>query len=144
MLFSSFKNPPSSCLPPIATAAMAVIDRIEVTVRVDHEDLIEYEDDQIENDDPKRVTRYIEATNGKAFSIKIRAQAPYQWTSECLAADIKIDGGMACHPLYKKKLYAQNPTKYYETRDGTTVQTPSGEQKRPWVFSKVNQGQSIT
>jgi len=87
---------------------------LEVTVCVDGKALAEYEadNDQVEHDDPAvvqhqskwTITKYIEATSGKAFTIKLSAKDPYELDAPNLAFEVNVDDNVRNFPEHLSPL----------------------------------------
>ncbi|KAH0159986.1 hypothetical protein KCU67_g6903, partial [Aureobasidium melanogenum] len=80
---------------------MAVLDGlpgVEVTVVVDGQDLHEYQDADME-DDEDTVTKYIEAVDNANFAIKIKVSEDVEFKGDCLSFDISVDGVHIDRPL---------------------------------------------
>ncbi|KAH9209713.1 hypothetical protein DL95DRAFT_276706, partial [Leptodontidium sp. 2 PMI_412] len=84
---------------------MAILDSlsgIEVTVLVDGESLVEYdaENDNVVHTNPaaaahqrdRTVTKYIESSTGKAFSVKVNVKAPYKIDCPNVSFELYVDG----------------------------------------------------
>ena len=72
---------------------MATLKGIEVTIQVNDVTSKEYVDqDEYRNDDSKTISRYIEATSGAPFGIKMRVPKVYKMTSDTLGFSIAVDG----------------------------------------------------
>src|ERR1700759_106583 len=95
---------------------MAVLDSlegIEVTVCVDGQALRDYNDDEIEaksgpfsaHQASKTVSKYIEATTGKEFSIKIVVRDLAKIDCPALNFQVNVDGMRVSCPLLLKSRY---------------------------------------
>lgn len=83
---------------------MAVLDSlpgVEVTVVVDGEDLHEYQDADME-DNEDTVTKYIEAVDGANFAIKIKATNNTVFKGHFLNFRTSLDGSSVCNPLIRR------------------------------------------
>lgn len=118
---------------------------LEVTVCVDGQALTEYgtENDKIEHDDPDvvlhqnkwTITKYIEATTGKAFTIKLSAKRPYKLDAPNLAFEVNVDGNLIQAPLMNKAEF-RNKSWSYEV-NGVITYTDEGPAVKPMVFTKI-------
>ncbi|TIA62545.1 hypothetical protein D6C77_02681 [Aureobasidium pullulans] len=80
---------------------MAILDSlpgVEITVVVDGEDLHEYQDTDME-DEENTVTKYVEAVTDANFAIKIKGSQELQYKGDCLSLDVLVDGLRIQRPL---------------------------------------------
>jgi hypothetical protein len=80
---------------------MAILDSlpgVEITVVVNGEDLHEYQDTDME-DEENTVTKYVEAVTGANFAIKITMPKGFAFGGDCLSFRVKVDGLFAKSPL---------------------------------------------
>jgi len=118
---------------------------LEVTVCVDGQALTEYEaeNDEIEHDDPSvvlhqnkwTITKYIEATTGKAFTIKLSAKEPYKLDAPNLAFEVFVDGNEIQTPLMNEAEFAKKSWSYEV--NGVITSTGNGSTVKPMVFTKI-------
>ncbi|KAL5314918.1 hypothetical protein ACEPPN_017568 [Leptodophora sp. 'Broadleaf-Isolate-01'] len=98
---------------------MAILDSlsgIEVTVLVDGESLVEYdaENDNVVHTNPaaaahqrdRTVTKYIESSTGKAFSVKVNVKAPYKIDCPNVSFELYVDGQWINGRLMSKSSYS--------------------------------------
>ena len=71
---------------------MVVIKKIEVTIRVDGQDLHEYNDSIHEPRGPTEQTRYIEVSTGKRFKIHAGILRRFMSRTDCLQFSVFLDG----------------------------------------------------
>ena len=71
---------------------------IEVAITVDEADLKEYRDPDLDEDE-RTTTRYIEATSGQAFAIRIKVSRKFKFAGDTLAFRIRVDGRKVGYPL---------------------------------------------
>ena len=71
---------------------MAILKEIEVVIRVNGQELKEYDDEDASNDDESSVSKYVEATSGAEFQVVTSAPISYQFSSDALAIKIYLDG----------------------------------------------------
>ncbi|THY50640.1 hypothetical protein D6C97_06964 [Aureobasidium pullulans] len=80
---------------------MAILDSlpgVEITVVVDGEDLHEYQDTDME-DEENTVTKYVEAVTDANFAIKIKGSQELEYKGDCLSLDVLVDGLRIERPL---------------------------------------------
>lgn len=71
---------------------MAILKGIKVTIVVNGQDLLEYDDEDAGSNTQGSVSRYIEATSGAEFKITSSAPKSYKFTSDAVRMDICLDG----------------------------------------------------
>jgi hypothetical protein len=71
---------------------MAILGKITAEVLVDGQALQEYEDDDMKKDDPKLAVKYIEATSGANFHIRVSILGPFKITSDAISLEVHLDG----------------------------------------------------
>ncbi|THY27019.1 hypothetical protein D6D00_05256 [Aureobasidium pullulans] len=82
---------------------MAILDSlpgVEITVVVDGEDLHEYQDTDME-DEENTVTKYVEAVTGANFAIKACVSQYFKYEGDCLGIRVEVDGLFVSSPLFK-------------------------------------------
>ncbi|THZ08482.1 hypothetical protein D6C93_00503 [Aureobasidium pullulans] len=80
---------------------MAILDSLPgvgITVVVDGEDLHEYQDTDME-DEENTVTKYVEAVTDANFTIKIKGSQELEYKGDCLSLDVLVDGLRIQRPL---------------------------------------------
>ncbi|THX83186.1 hypothetical protein D6D05_03603 [Aureobasidium pullulans] len=80
---------------------MAILDSlpgVEITVVVDGEDLHEYQDTDME-DEENTVTKYVEAVTGANFAIKFKGSRELEYKGEYLSLEVLVDGLCIDRPL---------------------------------------------
>lgn len=90
---------------------MAILDSlpgVEITVVVDGEDLHEYQDTDME-DEENTVTKYVEAVTGANFAIKIMVPKKFGFEGTCLSFHVLVDGAEAEHPLIQPRHVRRAP-----------------------------------
>ncbi|KAL2032885.1 hypothetical protein VTO58DRAFT_106057 [Aureobasidium pullulans] len=90
---------------------MAILDSlpgVEITVVVDGEDLHEYQDADME-DEENTVTKYVEAVTGANFTIKIMVPKKFGFEGTCLSFHVLVDGAEAEHPLIQPRHVRRAP-----------------------------------
>lgn len=71
---------------------MAILGKITAEVLVGGQALQEYEDDDMEQDDPKLAVKYIEATSGANFTIRVSIPRSFKITSDAISLEVHLDG----------------------------------------------------
>ncbi len=71
---------------------MAILGKITAEVLVDGQALQEYEDDDMKEDDPKLAVKYIEATSGANFHIRVSILGSFKITSDAISLQVHLDG----------------------------------------------------
>ena len=118
---------------------MAIIGKMEVEVLVGGAALHEYEDNEMDNEDPNLVVRYIEANSGAPFSIKNYVPGSYELTSDAVSFHIVLDGKWTTGRLLRK---------VNSSKEGSWETIVAGINKngfhngslRPFIFSEVARG----
>ncbi|THY04794.1 hypothetical protein D6D02_07885 [Aureobasidium pullulans] len=85
----------------LSSIIMAILDSlpgVEITVVVDGEDLHEYQDTDME-DEENTVTKYVEAITDANFAIKIKGSQELEYKGDCLSLDVLVDGLRIQRPL---------------------------------------------
>ncbi|KAK0514523.1 hypothetical protein JMJ35_003140 [Cladonia borealis] len=82
---------------------MAILKEIEVVIRVNGQELKEYDDEDASNDNESSVSKYVEATSGAQFQIATTAPRSYQFSSDALLMKIYVDGVYVEGSLLRKK-----------------------------------------
>lgn len=82
---------------------MAILKDIKVAIMVNGQELKEYDDQDIGNDDQNSVSKYVEATSDAEFEIMTSAPSLYQFTSDALRMDLFLDGVYADNGLLRKE-----------------------------------------
>lgn len=74
-----------------------------VTVEVTVNDLAlrEHQDHDLEEED-RTVTRYIEATSGQVFAIRLHLDPSFAFLSNCLVCEVSVDGGAVESPILRE------------------------------------------
>jgi len=130
------------------SAAMAILDilpGIEVAVCVDDELLAEVatDNDDIQHRNPAvirhqqgcTITKYIESTTGKKFTIYIKASDPYDLQDTDLIFNVEVDGNFIKAPLLLREDYE---TKFWEDEvDGPVIFVGEEPIIRPMKFAAI-------
>ena len=82
---------------------MAILKDIKVAIMVNGQELKEYDDEDIGNDDQNSVSKYVEATSDAEFEIMTSAPRWYQFTSDGLGMDVYLDGVYVDNRLLRKE-----------------------------------------
>ena len=82
---------------------MAILKDIEVVIRVNGQELKEYDDEDASNDDESSVSKYVEATSGAEFQILTSAPKLYRFSSDAVAIKIYMDGAYVDDALFSKE-----------------------------------------
>ncbi|THW64471.1 hypothetical protein D6D19_09493 [Aureobasidium pullulans] len=80
---------------------MAILDSlpgVEITVVVDGEDLHEYQDTDME-DEEDTITKYVEAVTDATFAIKIKGSKRVTYKGDCLSFHVSVDGSSIEWPM---------------------------------------------
>ncbi len=129
---------------------MAVLKGIEITIHVDGQALQEY-DDIYEDDDqdstdqrdhdrmPYLMTKYIEATSGARFAIKVVVPKSAKALLGALSFALSLDGfPIESHDMFMPmKLPKLERGVWSRSKDGSTKKTMTGIVKRPFMFSDI-------
>lgn len=119
---------------------MAILGKITVEVLVDGKALQEYEDDDMENENPKSVVKYIEATSGAAFAIQVSVSEPYKIDSDSLTFQIFLDGNHSQTPLMIKAKHGRKDRSWKRTIAGVTRNGRNDAELKPFMFSDITRG----
>ena len=71
---------------------MAILKDIKVAIMINGQELKEYDDEDVGNDDENSVSKYVEATSDAEFKIMTSAPRWYQFTSDAVRMNIYMDG----------------------------------------------------
>lgn len=82
---------------------MAILNGIKVAIVINGQELKEYDDEDVGNDDQNSVSKYIEATSDTEFEIMTSARW-YQFTSDAVQMDIYVDGAYIQNGLMLEEL----------------------------------------
>ena len=82
---------------------MAILKNIKVAITVNGQELKEYDDEDVTNDDQNSVSKYVEATSDAEFKIIASASSQYHFTSDALQMSIYLDGAYVDNCLIRKK-----------------------------------------
>lgn len=130
------------CLLFEATLTMAVLDKLEADVRVDGQPLLEYENNDPEEDSrPQTVVKYVEAPTDAAFAIHVRISKDYQMTSEGVIFMFEADGkGLTKKTVAQEELHGRASDKEVVV-NGRRGRYESGAlNRRPLRFTEINFG----
>ena len=116
---------------------MAIIDKVTVAVQVFGQDLVEYDNDEANHDDQKRITRYVEAVSGQQFTIMLETSGVEENVHDAWSFEIRIDGKFACKPFVRHISPSSIET---SSRFGTPEVRDGHIQIRRWFFSEINEG----
>ncbi|KEQ87734.1 hypothetical protein M438DRAFT_342867 [Aureobasidium pullulans EXF-150] len=100
---------------------MAILDSlpgVKVTVVVDGEDLHEYQDTDME-DEENTVTKYVEAVTGANFAIKFKGSRELEYKGEYLSLEVLVDGLCIDRPLIGRERTRKGSYTYLS--EGLTV-----------------------
>ena len=115
-----------------------MLKKIEVTIEVKGQKLHEYNNENGGVSNGSSISKYVEATSGAAFAIKISIPKWYNFTSDCICAHVYLDGNYMENVLFIKTNVKQS--KYMDVEkvmDGVTTYGNSGWQKRPFTFAEI-------
>ena len=71
---------------------MAILKDIKVAITIDGQELREYDDEEVDNDDQNSVSKYVEAASDVEFQIMTSAPTSYQFTSDAVRMNVYMDG----------------------------------------------------
>ena len=83
---------------------MAILKDIKVAIVINGQELKEYDDEDVDNDDQNSVSKYVEAISDAEFRIITSAPSWYQFTSDAVRMKIYVDGAFIAHGLFRKIL----------------------------------------
>ncbi|KAG4430282.1 hypothetical protein IFR05_014229 [Cadophora sp. M221] len=126
-------------------AVLECLPGIEATILVEGEALTEYaaENDIIIHKNPataawqqtRTVTKYIESTTGKTFSLKVNVKAPYKIDCPKVSFSLYVDGQWIHGPLMTKGLYKTG--NWSIISEGPTEKLQSGAQVALMKFAEI-------
>jgi hypothetical protein len=99
----------------------------------------EYSSPEVANEDESNmVTRYIEATPGARFEVRVRVrqQAMDEIEGYDICAWVNVDGQAIMKPLWRQHPFSENP----RTVQGLDMKYATGWTRRDLVFSNLNKG----
>ena len=117
---------------------MVIFKDLRINIQVNDHDLSEY-DDNDEEVNGKVVSKYIEASSGENFAIKIVVLNSYSFTSGALSFVVCVDGLWIEAPITK-----QNDRLRWGTRivSGKKTKEHDGWKFRPLTFTDITPGKS--
>lgn len=116
---------------------MAVTDAlpgVEVTVEVDGQPLKEFTDQGLE-EEPRTITRYVEAVSGKRFILKVEVKNHAKFHGNSYRASVEVDG----HSVDRRVIHKpkKSGTPIVKTINGFQV---SGTEVKEFMFSGLDLG----
>jgi hypothetical protein len=85
---------------------MAIIDKFKAEVIVDGQPATEYDDDEPDPKKPTHLTKYVEASSGKSFKLKITVAPDYKFRGEDLISiHLHIDGRCMGGTIVRKERF---------------------------------------
>lgn len=76
---------------------------LEIAITVDGIPLYEHRDpNEVEEDEPRTTTRYLEVTSGQVFAISIKVLPHFQYQGDCIAFNIRADGELVADPVIRR------------------------------------------
>ena len=117
---------------------------IEVTVQVAGVDLKEYEDeDESSYEDPKTVSKYIEAVSGAKFAVKVRVPKTYKMKGNAVSFHISADGVRGDHRACDMSSLGQaGPEGWVSLTTGVRCFAQDHWECRDWQFSDIRLSKS--
>ena len=82
---------------------MAILKNIKVAIRIDGQELKEYDDEDYVNDDQSSVSKYVEAASDAEFEITTSAPSWYPFTSDALQISAYLDGAYVDNWMLRKE-----------------------------------------
>jgi len=122
---------------------MAVIEDIDMAIRVDGRDLREFFDQDSDHSE-KSISKYIEAVSGAKFEIVTIVSRSHVFISDALGLEIFLDGELVQRPLITKA--DCNPTtndyvsRHVRMIKGVSYIGGSGWEFRPFKFAEITFG----
>ena len=118
---------------------MAILKKIKVTIEVDGKPLEEYHDNE-EKDEARSITRYIEATSGATFAIKIRLKRSFKFLTSALGFDFKLDGEYVDNYGLKKSEFKPHHGGHSHVQYGAYVEGSRLDTLKPFIFEDIKIG----
>lgn len=111
---------------------MEIIGDIQAKIIVNRQPLQEHEDEEVEDENPDAVVKYIEATSGAKFGINIIVPMSYRFSSDALLFEISLDGSYVTSEILPRR-----PRPWDVTFSG--LETPNADEHylRPFMFSEI-------
>ena len=82
---------------------MAILKDIKVAIVINGQELKEYDDEDVDNDDQNSVSKYVEAISDAEFQIMTSAPSWYQFTSDAVQMHVYMDGAYVDNRLMRKE-----------------------------------------
>lgn len=116
---------------------MEIIGDIQAKIIVNRQPLQEHEDEEVEDENPDAVVKYIEATSGAKFGINIIVPMSYRFSSDALLFEISLDGSYVTSEILPRR-----PRPWDVTFSG--LETPNADEHylRPFMFSEIKARES--
>lgn len=118
---------------------MAILKDIEVAIMINGQELREYDDEDVGNDDQNSLSKYVEATSDAEFKIISSAPRWYQFTSDAVRMEIYMDGASADNCLLLKE-DADRINAWQCDFDGATRFDGSRWEVKPFKFREITAG----
>ena len=118
---------------------MAILKDIKVAIIINGQELKEYDDEDVGNDDENSVSKYVEATSDAEFQIISSAPIWYQFASDAVRMDLYIEGAYVDNCLMLK----DNPKIFSAWRlnlDGARRFDGNRWEVKPFKFREITAG----
>ncbi len=122
---------------------MAVLGKITVEVLVDGKALQEYEDDDMENENPDLVVKYIEATSAAKFHVRVSTLGSFKVTSEAIQLQVHLDGKYVQDVIPYDHQIGIPGVPFCHLFQGLEIEGDEGWSRWPFLFSDIMCGMSL-
>ena len=117
---------------------MAILGHLQAFILVGGNSRKEYTVEEMENEDPLVVTKYVECKSGADFSVQVIVNKLLHFKSDNLLVWVICDGGIR-YGRYIPKYEAMNGTTL--KIDGVIAFCGTHWEKRPFRFTEIQQGE---
>lgn len=116
---------------------MAILGKITAEVLVDGKALQEYEDDDIKNHNPNLAVKYIEATSGANFHIRVSILSSFMITSDAISLEVFLDGNNVENVMPYNHQIVKSDTPFCHLFQGSETKGDEGWSRQAFHFSEI-------
>jgi len=122
---------------------MAILGKITAEVLVDGQALQEYEDDGIENENPDLVVKYIEATSGANFHIRVSILDSFKITSDAVSLEVYLDGNNVENVTPYNHQISKPDSPFCYLFRGSETKGDEGWSRQAFLFSEITRSMCL-
>ena len=119
---------------------------VDVRLRVGGIDLVEYDIDDLDEDEVSSVTKYVEAAAGANFTVNFSATPnSAKYRDDVVVMDVRLDGRSICSRIYTIDTAAARIVgKYVHNLDGIETNTATGMMLEKFTFAELQTSRSAS